>query len=513
MRVPLPDKIRLKYAVLFAVALALAQAFEQTNLSYIALSAIYVLAFAAAFNAAGGLVYPSGNWIFFNGFLGVLFGIVFKAILGEPGHTNQQDPTGTMLVECCAMAMFGVVAALNRRLVPKKPFVSLHLEGESMKKAAIGCCIVGAFLLVYTWPKPNDDGTLASALRQVNHFPEMAVLLGTFYEVRKSGSRKSSNWIVWVSCFLLFATGLLTFGKQAILAGPFSWLLAAVIAGHNFTRKQIVMVILSFLFFQQYLVPYAQEGRALRSDDHNVSADAAGAWQYLTTLSQTRIQYASDQLESVEKKGSDEQLYNQPEGFFERLSMLKPDDDLISFTNRGNVEGMLPTAWAITNVIPHFLYKDKHVVNFGNMYTHEMGGLGDDDDSTGISYTPEADAYHQATWFGIFVLLPTLLLGLFYLMDSVSGDVRTAPWGVLYIVTVAHMAPEGLIPGIFYTATFLTETILVVALFSKYVLPIFAGIITNSERTRVRKTRDFQPIAIGRGPLPLVSAATSSKID
>jgi hypothetical protein len=512
MRFVVPTRVPYSYAVIFAVVLVLVQLVEHTFYLYSALTGLFVLVFAAAFNAAGGLVYPSGYWVFFNGTLAVLFGIVFKAILGEPGHTNLQDPIGTLSVDCVAMVAFGAVAALNRKIAPKKPFVSLELEGEAMKKAAIGCFIFGAILTVTCWPTLNDQGTLASALRQVNHFNEMGVLLATFYEVRKTGGRRSTNWIVWASGSVVFLASVMLFAKQGMIGAPFTWFLAGILAGHNFTKKQLLFVAVGFVLFQQYLVPYSQVARNYRSDDYNVAADSATALQFLKTLPETRATFRQDEQESIESN-SENHLYDQPEGFFDRLCMLKPDDDLISFTNRGNVEGMYPTVLDLINVIPHFLWKNKPVGKIGNMYSHEMGGLADDDDTTGISYSPQADAYHQATWFGVLVLLPAFLIPLFYLIDAIGGDVRSAPWGVLYIITIATTAPEATMAGITYTATFLTETILAVAIVAKYILPIFAGVITNSERTRVRKTRDFQPIPVGRGPQPLASAGPSPEIE
>jgi hypothetical protein len=47
--------------------------------------------------------------------------------------------------------------------------------------------------------------------------------------------------------------------------------------------------------------------------------------------------------------------------------------------------------------------------------------------------------------------------------------------------------------GQVYVATYDAFGVTVVALMAKYVLPVLSGVITNTDRTRVRKTTDFKP--------------------
>jgi len=119
--------------------------------------------------------------------------------------------------------------------------------------------------------------------------------------------------------------------------------------------------------------------------------------------------------------------------------------------------------------------------------------IGEDNEGTGISFSPIADGYHQVGWYG-FLLLAGVIFVLFMVMDSLSGDVRLAPWGLLFSVVCAHNANEGMITGQINTATDMALGVIVVALLSKYVLPRLAGILTNTERTRVVKTQVFAPL-------------------
>ncbi len=81
--------------------------------------------------------------------------------------------------------------------------------------------------------------------------------------------------------------------------------------------------------------------------------------------------------------------YNEPQGFFDRLTMIGPDDALIDYTSRGNYYGVAVIPAYFANWIPHFLWPDKPGLASGNLFAHEIGGIvAEDDYTTGISFTP-----------------------------------------------------------------------------------------------------------------------------
>ena len=178
--------------------------------------------------------------------------------------------------------------------------------------------------------------------------------------------------------------------------------------------------------------------------------------------------------------------------------MISPDDALIAYTTEDHEEGLLPTWWSILNIVPHFIWKDKPFYYIGNVYAREIGMIAEDNDVTGVSFSPAADAFHQASFFGVLFLSPAVLLVLFLVMDSLSGDIRESPWGILFSVACIHSAPEGLLGGQVYVATYVAFGVIVVAVLSKYVLPPLSGVITNSGRTRARSTMEFKPVLRNR---------------
>jgi hypothetical protein len=492
MRIPLLRKIPLGTAVGFASVVFLAQVSEGTDIQFAALCWAYVLISTIAFNAAGGFIYPSGWFIFFNAALTSIVGVTYKTLLLEPGESHLQAPLTTMVAYCGGMIATIFVVKLVRKLTPKRGLLTGMGFGEDMKKAALGAFILGAAMQALTYTV-QENGSFLSAVRQINNFTQMAILLATFYQVKKTHGEQSTNWIVWSSgLFLLFFGGILGFSKYGLLVSFVTWLAAAIAAGHEFSRKQLAVVVFALVFFQMYMVPYSQVGRNLRDEEPTILSDMKVAARMLPELGEVRAEYQKSQVE-LPPDDSRPHLFDQSQGFFDRLNMLSPDDALIAYTTEGNEEGLLPTYWSIINVVPHFIWKNKPFYYIGNLYAREIGMIAEDNEGTGVSFSPVADAFHQASFFGVFLLVPPTLFVLFLVMDSLSGDIRDAPWGILFCVLVTHSAPEGMLGGQIYIATYVAFGVTVIALMSKYVLPVLSGVITNTDRTRVRKTTDFKP--------------------
>lgn len=499
MRVPLPTRIRFKHAAIFATILFVIQQSEGSNFIFSALTAGFILISTVAFNAAGGFIYPSGWFVFFNATLTAIVGLTYKAMLGEPAESHLRAPNLTMLAYCVSMLLTVFVALLTRKLAPRRGLLAGMSFGEDMKKAAFGAFLLGTVILTLSYGA-QENGSFLSAVRQINYFTQMGVLLGTYYQVKKSNGRQSSNWIVWASGLSLFIMGgLIGFSKFGALVSVATWLASAIAAGHDFSRKQILAILAFLVVFQMVLVPYSQVGRNLRVDEPTLADDIKTAKYAVSHLAEIRTQFQQDQRETS-SDDSAPHLYDTNQGFFDRLNMLAPDDALIAYTAEGNEEGLLPTYWSLINLIPHFIWKDKPFYYIGNLYAREIGMIAEDNEGTGISFSPAGDAFHQEGFFGIFLLIPPTLFFLFIVIDSLSGDIRESPWGILLCVLNSHYAPEGMLAGQIYIATYAAAGVVVVALLAKYVLPVISGVLTNSDRTRVRKTVDFKPVLLPRSP-------------
>lgn len=359
-----------------------------------------------------------------------------------------------------------------------------------MRYAALGCLFAGALVQYFTLRTTVQEGTVASALHQLNYLPRMALIFATVYQMAKSGGKSSTNWIVWSSGLFMFAYGIVDYSKEGLFVAPVTWLLTAVLYRFRFTWKMIAAMVLFTFFAEVILVPFSQYGRRSRSGADVTQAMAAqSAIEYLKDPFGTRRLYL-DEVSSQDTSGSPH-LYTSQQPFMERLSMLPVDDAIIAYTDRGNVFGLSPTFVAYASIIPRFIWKDKPIIGFGNVYAHEIDMLSPDDTTTGISFSPIGDAYHQATWFGILCVFPIVTFLYFFITDSLTGSVRDSPYALLPIALAAHAAPEGMLGGEIYLQTYGAFLLIVIAFLGKYVLARFTRLALGGDRVRVFRTRDF----------------------
>ncbi|ADW67825.1 hypothetical protein [Granulicella tundricola] len=496
MRLPIPDRFPPKQVILFAVCLFVAQVLEGTSLTFALLLFVYVLLAGLAFNLAGGIAYPSGAWIFFTATLTCLIGFTYKVLLGQPGESHLRAPLVTMSAYCIGMAGMAAAAYVCTAIRPREGLLANLVVGERMKQAAIGCFIfgtIGTFASLATNTADSVGAATSSgvttAFAQLNHFVQMAIILGTTYQIAHSKGKSSTNWIVWCAGLLLFFFGVASYSKEGMFVSLLSWLVPCIAMRFDFSKKQLISGVCVLVFMFYYLVPFSQYGRRSRGDAQGLLASALIAGQYLTHLEETRKLYL--EAPDVTDLGDQPHLYDTSEGFFDRLQMIAWDDLLIDYTQTNQTIGFGAIGDSFLNVIPHFIWANKPVYGQANLYGRQLGFLSEDDTTTGISFSPVGDGFYQGSWIGVGFVLPLLMLFMFLVADSLSGDVRKAPWGLLFIAISAHYAPEGMLVGVVWMATLGAEVIIFSALLSAYVLPRIIILLSGGEKTRVRATQNF----------------------
>jgi hypothetical protein len=184
--------------------------------------------------------------------------------------------------------------------------------------------------------------------------------------------------------------------------------------------------------------------------------------------------------EESEEEGA--HYYNTPQGFFDRLQFISTDDALVDITDKGKVFGLIPIQMAFLNVVPHIFWPDKPEFNFGNLYAHEIGGMSEEDTTTGISFSPTAEAYHLERWTGVLVLAPAIWLLLFVIYDSLCGDTRNSAWGLLVVTFISHVAPEGSLVGAIYFLSFGSVALIFCAFFAAWIAPICSFVVLGPDR-------------------------------
>ncbi len=262
---------------------------------------------------------------------------------------------------------------------------------------------------------------------------------------------------------------------------PFlTWLVAASSQRYKLSIRQMITFVVVALFISQYLVPYSQYGRTFRQD--TLRDNLAVSIDLLSHLGTVRTEFADQEQELDEDLTFN--YFSHHQGFLDRLQMIGPDDSLNQLTESGVMPGFYPVVLFFENLVPHFIWKDKPLWGGGNLYARQMGSLAPDDETTGISFSPSGEAYHLLGWTGIFLLLPIILTMYFVLFDSLCGDTRRWPWGLIVLVAFAHVAPEGGVGATISSILYVTAGVTFAAVTSSYLMPIIGELIIGPNKKK-----------------------------
>ncbi len=391
---------------------------------------------------------------------------------------------------------------LSRKLTAKRAFLADMVTDANMMNAAVGCMIAGLVLTITLLLVTVQGGSILSALNQLNFFLQLSIILGTIYQIRKSGGRSSLNFPVFISGAAIFAAGVVGFSKQGMFTPMLCWLVAACSQRYKISLYQFIGLLLAATLVAYYLVPYSQYGRNFMTT--SFTKNIGVSLSLLSNLGDVRQQY---ELEGkADREGGAPVYFNSPQGIFDRLEMISVDDALINVTEERGRFGFSPIVIGIEGLVPHFLWPGKPEIGFGNLYAHQIGNMIDEEDlSTGISFSPAGEAFHMDRWVGVFIVAPILWIMLFALFDSLCGDTRKYPWGLLPMVLFAHEAPEGMLGGVIYLLWFGAIGVIVAALAAAYVMPILGSLFAGPERTGLRRIAPIRSIprrlpAVHRSP-------------
>jgi hypothetical protein len=482
MRLPFPEHVPIVPVFYFATLLCAIQQLQGTNSTFSLLSFFYIIVAAVAFNLAGGFTRTTGAFIFFNSVLSLILGLCVKAYLGEPADSNLQSPILTLSVYLGGMCMMLVAAYLSRKVATQRPLLGKMVNDTNMQTATVGCLVCGILIFLAVYFLPGGNGSVLSALNQLNRFLPLTVFLGVLNTIRRSGGTRSTNLPVLIAGTFMFFTGLLSFGKEAMFTPFVCWLLAAASQRFKMSRSQLVgAAFVTFIVFY-YLVPYSQYGRGFKEEGGVLNVETS--LSLLSNLGDVREQY----FETAEGAYDDriQSYFDHPEGFFDRLQMVFIDDAIIDHTDQFGTLGGYPVIQSFQNVVPHFIWPDKPSILAGNLYAHEIGILGESDETTGVSFSSTAIAFHLLGWFGVFLLAPALWFLLFTVFDSLCGDTRKSPWGLIVLVLYSHAAPEGDTNSIVYMTFFSAITVVFAAVMGAYLMPIIGTFLIGPEGIMLR---------------------------
>jgi hypothetical protein len=480
MRLSLPERVPIQKMFIFAACIAGVEQYQGTSFAFSLLFFGFLIASAVAFNIAGGFSRVIGAYIFWFALLIPGFGVIWKSVLGEPADSNLKVPLLTISAYTVSMVVLALVAILTSRIDLRRVGLSAVPAKLDYTLAGLGCFI---FWVLLTFAGQFFGGIIPgffSALRQIDIFRPLAIVLSTIGIIRATKGRRSINAINTLAMSSLIWDGMLGASKQMMLTPLVCWLVAATYMKLklNFSRTLCIGLgaLVSFTIFSQL-----SQARDLIPDNASYDDRVEVVFHELTHYSEVVAHNKEAQVEDVSQLSHHYYDTNQ-NSLLARLSMISPDDAFFNYATTVPPDGLGSIGDDFRGLIPNIMLSTKKVgFGAGNHYAHEIGGyLAPDDDSTGISFSPIPEAYHLAGWSGIVFLMPAIWLLLFFSIDFVCGDLKNAPWALLVIVYFGHAAPESLISGLVYYMGYGNFGMFVSILFCTRLAPVFGALFYGS---------------------------------
>src|SRR5438309_8237300 len=248
MRLSFPDHVSLIAVCYFAGILCVIQLLQGTNPIFALFAAAYIVVAAIAFNVGGGFSRTPGAFVFFNSVLGVILGLCLKAYLGEPADSNLLAPLLTIGVYLFGMCMMLVAVYLSKRVRTKRALMGKMVTDANMQTATVGCLVAGILMNFAGYIIPGGNGSVLSALNQLNRFLPLTIILGVINTIRRSGGTRSVNLPVLLAAILMFTIGVLGYSKEGMIAPFAAYIMAAASQHYRVSRTQIVVGALAIVF-------------------------------------------------------------------------------------------------------------------------------------------------------------------------------------------------------------------------------------------------------------------------
>jgi hypothetical protein len=494
MRLPFPTRISVQKTFVFAAFVFIAQLIEHTDLTFAALFFAYIMLSVITFNTAGGFARASGAYVFWFALLTCIVGGLWKIVLNEPGESNLVSPTVTLSIYVVSMMTIFAAVQISRRFTRNTPGLSVVMNANRLNlgHAALGCFVANQLVAWANEYLPHGSGSLVNILNQENVFLPLCILLGTIHAIRISGGRRSVSILTLVASGLMFFFGgLISYSKQGMFTPIVCWGIAAASQRYRLRAWQLLLLAAFAVYSVEILSPLSQVGRALIPDNAGVSERLALSVDLLSHPKRLRTDYFESMGvpdDAGHVTGYAAGYFDTPQGLMDRMNIIRADDRLVTYTLQGHTVGKMRVLYYFIDWIPHFILPNKEslmppgVVNSGNFYAHEIGGLlSPDDYTTGISFSPSAEAFHMDEFEGIVIVGVFVWTLLFIVVDFICGDVRSSPIGLLAVVAFAHVAPESLIGNLVYFIFFNDLGIVIAIVFCTYFAPIIGQLFTGPQ--------------------------------
>lgn len=449
MRLIYPTRININHVLIVAVMLLFAQLLDGTDPIFAFLACLTIVLSAITFNILDGLATVSGAFVIFMAIPTFLSLIFIKVITWEPSDKHFTWPLVTITATALGWAGIMVAAALSRKFVARRNIVRFTARDlENLKNTSAGLLVIGLFSqILLTNYNTGQNGTIWSILNQLNIFIPMATILATYYEICISGGKRSMNWIVMVSILYVAGFGFIAASKQGMYAPFFSYFLVCGALEYRFRPLQVLLILGWLAFAAGFLFPWAQYARSMTRQSTLTGTVQAtiGLLRDPQTIPAMYRWYA-DSLRNNEDINQVSLCYDHPHGLWDRESLICQDDRLIQLTQHTGPVGPDYLIAGFEMVVPHMIWPGRTNLSLGNLYGRETEQTADNDYTTAVAFAPVGDAFREFGWSGVIVVMPIMYFFTFIFMNSVFGDARESPWGLVLVAYAAAVAPGVLLP-------------------------------------------------------------------
>jgi hypothetical protein len=486
VRFQLPVRIPLSAVLGYAVAVFCAQQFQHTSVAFSLLYFCEVVLTAVAFNAAEGFSTPAGAYACFLYLFTCGLGVTAKIFFNEAADSNLLTPTVDMAAYVGVMLMLLlVIVALKKLNLCRYAFATSYFANYGAidyDLTAAGFLVAGAISSALNLLAIARPGSALSALNFLNVFFPLGIIFGTITAIRKSGGRRAVNLVSGICIVQVFLEGFLGFSKQGMMTPVVCWLVAAMYCRLKIKKTHVIVLAANAFLAIFFITIWSGARQAVPEgglDLYGRTQLVVFELQHFSELKQTGLDLAAQNV-NLGQSG----YFNAEYGILDRLSMIFIDDGLIDYSEQGHYDGYFPVIADFENWVPHFIAPNKPVPPSGNYYYHEMGVISEENTTTGISFSPAAEAFHLGHWTGIFLLFPAIMLLLFATVDLTVGDLRYTPWGLFLIVVFAHVAPEGGVASPVYFVFYGNIVMAVAIFFGARVAPVIGAVIYGDKGKR-----------------------------
>jgi hypothetical protein len=465
----------------FVMAMFVAMSLEGTHLLFTILFVVHVMLSAIAFNAAGGFSRIIGGYVCFFSVFTLIFGVFWKTVLGRAADTNLSAPLLDITLYTASVGMLLMIVYITKSLDFRRYSLAdkLHASDVDYSKIGLGCLISAFMIQFLDVVLGAAPGGILSIINQLNIFLPLGVLMSTIGAIQNSNGRHSVDLVSLFSIVLNIIMGSLAFSKQGMLEPIVCWVIAAAYMRFRLTTVTYIVLIptLYFALFMAAPISGLRTDVVTGSYTERVTILIHGLthWDELKQREAESDEFAREHSEGSTYFGTSQG------GLVERSTMLPVDDSLFLFTYNGHEDGYETILWDFENWIPHFMLPDKRTGYTGNHYVHEMGGgLAEEDNSTGISFSPVAEAYHVGGWVGVLILMPAIWLLFFITTDLTVGDITKSPWGLLVVILLIHAAPESLLSGLIQSIAYGNLSFAFAMFFSIKLAPVLGSLFSST---------------------------------